>query len=193
MTAVTNSRRQVEIARGLTRDEVARIGAVGLDGAAPDGSPSSLAAGAAEATAGGGSGDGSGDDFVRYPNGGAVRVLELDAEVMRERLSVAGGERFDCVWTSEVVFHLRDRQLLFDSAFALLDPGGCLVMADIFRTERDPESASKRVRDELASIRRNHLCPELGTTEEYAEMARVAGLRERHGPVDITENVAKTW
>ncbi|RYP51417.1 hypothetical protein DL768_003250 [Monosporascus sp. mg162] len=123
---------------------------------------------------------------------GAVRVLDLDMEQMREHLGGARGETFDCIWISEVLFRLHGRQLFFDSAFALLDPGGCLVMADVFRAAHDPAS-SRRTQKELASIRRNHLCPQLGTVDEYAQMAREAGFRPRHEPVDITKNVAKTW
>lgn len=173
VTAITNSRRQVEIARELTVAEVAKMG-----------SPSSSPPSAPGST-----------DFVQYPSsasssGGAVRVLELDVEQMREHL---GGETFNCIWISEVVFHLHTRQLFFDSAFALLQPGGCLVIADIFRAAQDPASSSKRTEKELASIRRNHLCPQLGTIDEYTQMAQRAGLRVRHEPMDITKNVTQTW
>lgn len=177
MTAITNSRRQVEIARELATAEVARMR-----------SPSSSPLLASDST-----------DFVQYPShassagAGAVRVLDLDVEQMREHLGAARGETFDCIWISEVVFHLHARQLFFDSAFALLDPGGCLVIADIFRAAHDPASSSKRTQKELASIRRNHLCPQLGTVNEYRQMASEAGFRSRHEPMDITKNVAKTW
>ncbi|KAI4231123.1 MAG: hypothetical protein L6R40_007838, partial [Gallowayella cf. fulva] len=178
VTAITNSRRQVEIARELTAVEAARMR-----------SPSSSPPLALDST-----------DFVQYPSSassagdgaGAVRVLHLDVEQMREHLGGARGEKFDCIWISEVVFHLHARQLFFDSAFALLDPGGCLVIADIFRTAHDPASSSKRTQKELASIRRNHLCPQLGTVDEYRQMAEKAGFRLRHEPMDITKNVAKT-
>ncbi|KAK4203179.1 gamma-tocopherol methyltransferase-like protein [Triangularia verruculosa] len=178
VTAITNSKRQVEIARKLTADEVAGLSSK---------SPPSLAA-----EPGNSSTDG---DFVQYPGGdgaGAVRVLHLDVAQMREHLG-GKGETFDCVWISEVVFHLQNRQLFMDSAFALLAPGGCLVIADIFRTAPDPASAPKRVQHELASIRRNHLCPELGTVDEYNQMASRVGFRPRREPMDITKNVAKTW
>ena len=177
VTAITNSRRQVEIARELAAAEVARM-------RSPSSSPP-LAPGST--------------DFVQYPSSassagaGAVRVLDLDVEQMREHLGATRGETFDCVWISEVVFHLHARQLFFDSAFALLDPGGCLVIADIFRAAHDPASSSKGTQKELASIRRNHLCPQLGTVNEYRQMASEAGFRPRHEPIDITKNVAKTW
>jgi tocopherol O-methyltransferase len=172
VTAITNSRRQIEIGRELTVKEVTKLSSTS---SSPPSAPASNA-------------------FVQYPStssvGGAVRVLNIDIEQMREKLS---GETFDCVWTSEVVFHLHARQLFFDSAFALLDSGGCLVIADIFRTAQDPASSSKRTQKELASIRRNHLCPELGTVDEYKQMASEAGFRLRHEPMDITKNVVRTW
>lgn len=177
VTAITNSRRQVEIARQLTAAEVARMRS---SSSSPSSAPGST-------------------DFVQYPSSasstgaGAVRVLDLAVEQMREHLGGARGETFDCIWVSEVVFHLHERQLFFDSAFALLDPGGCLVIADIFRAAQDPASSSKRTQKELASIRRNHLCPQLGTVDEYTQMAREAGFQPRHEPMDITKNVAKTW
>lgn len=124
---------------------------------------------------------------------GAVRILDLDIEQMQQHLVGTLGETFDCVWMSEVVFHLHARQLCFDSAFALLDPGGCMIIADIFRATHDPASAAKREQKELASIRRNHLCPQLGTVEEYTQMARLSGFRLRHEPIDVTKNVARTW
>ncbi|KAI0198159.1 S-adenosyl-L-methionine-dependent methyltransferase [Astrocystis sublimbata] len=181
VTAVTNSRRQVEIARELTATEVAK--ARGSPTPKPQLSNNS---------------NSSGSEFVEYPSSpslaaaGAVRVLNLDVEQMREHLA---GESFDCVWISEVVFHLHARKLFFDSAFALLDHGGCLVIADIFRSAADPASGPepKRTQKELASIRRNHLCPQLGTVDEYTQMAREAGFHPRHEPIDITENVVKTW
>lgn len=140
-------------------------------------------------------------NFMQYPssassadvNVGAVRVLNLDVEQMREHLGRARGETFDCIWVSEAVFHLHARQLFSDSAFALLEPSGCLVIAEIFREAHDPASSSKRTQKELASIRRNHLCPQLGTMDEYRQMALEAGFRPRHEPMDITENVARTW
>jgi len=168
VTAITNSRRQVDMARELTAAEGVRMR-----------SPSSTPP--------------LGTDFVQLLSSagtGAVRVLDLDVEHMREHLE---GETFDCIWTSEVVFHLHARKLCFDSAFALLDSGGCFVIADIFRTAHDPASSSKRTQKELASIRRNHLCPQLGTVDEYTQMAREAGFRPRHEPMDITKNVARTW
>ncbi|KAL9607237.1 MAG: hypothetical protein Q9167_007832 [Letrouitia subvulpina] len=80
VTAITNSRRQVEIARELTSAEVARMRS---SSSSPPLAPSST-------------------DFVQYPSSassagaGAVRVLDLDVEQMREHFEGAGGETFDC-------------------------------------------------------------------------------------------------
>lgn len=87
------------------------------------------------------------------------------------------GETSDCVWISEVVFHPHARPLVFDSAFALLDPEGCLIIADLYRAAHDPTSSSStRTQKELASIRRKHLCPQLGTVDEYTQMVRKTGV-----------------
>ncbi|CAH0050441.1 unnamed protein product [Clonostachys solani] len=173
VTGITNSQRQVEIARGLMAAEVAKLG-----------SPSSSSP--------------PSTDFVQYPSpasaegsdAGAVRILHLDFEQMREYLGAERDEKFDCVWVSEVVFHLHGRKLFFDSASALLEPGGCIVVADMFRTAEKPSASAQK---ELDSISRNHMCPLLGTVNEYTQMARDAGLSPRHEPIDITKSVAKTW
>jgi tocopherol O-methyltransferase len=179
VTAITNSRRQVEIARKLTAEE-ARKGSPSSSTTTPTLDNTEFVQLSSSTSSGG-------------TDAGAVRVLDLDIEKMREHLAGTLGETFDCVWMSEVMFHLDARQLCFESAFALLDPKGCFVIADIFRTAADPASSSKRVQKELASIRRNHLCPQLGTVDEYIQMAKKAGFRLRDEPLDITKNVAKTW
>ncbi|KAK3385757.1 tocopherol O-methyltransferase [Podospora didyma] len=181
VTAITNSQRQVEIARELTAKEVATLKTTTTT-TTPSAEPAALSTSINSST----------DDFQQYPgeNAGAVRVLHLDVAQMRESLAL---EKFDVVWISEVVFHLHDRQLFFDSAFSVLESGGCLVIADIFRTAADPAKASKAVQKELASIRRNHLCPELGTVDEYNAMASQAGFRPRAEALDITKGVTKTW
>lgn len=185
VTAITNSRRQVEMARELATAEVAKLGSSSSSSSSSPPPPPPTSAP---------TGKSPDDDFVQYPgaDGGAVRVLELDIDDMREELVTARGETFDCVWISEVVFHLDKKQLLFDSASALLGPGGRLVISDTFSTAPDSASSPRRTRKQVASIERNHLC-QLGTVDEYAEMAKRAGLRPRGEPLEITENVAKTW
>lgn len=136
VTAITNSERQVEIARELVAAEAAK-------GSLPPSSPPPSTPGS--------------PGFIQYPDtgGSALRVLELDIYQMGERLGGDQGEKFDCFWSSEVIFHLHERQRFFDSSFALLGPGGCLVIADIFRTAADPTSSSRGIQKELASILRN--------------------------------------
>jgi tocopherol O-methyltransferase len=130
---------------------------------------------------------------IKYPDTGSVRVLDLDIDQMGERLGGDQGEKLDCVWSSEVIFHLHERQLFFNSAFMILQPKACLVIADIFRTAAGPALSSKGTQKELTSIRRNHICPELGTADEYTKMAQKAGFRIRHEPIEIIKNVTKTW
>lgn len=64
---------------------------------------------------------------------GSVRFLELDAERMAEYFPTQGV--FDCVWISEAMSHLPDKQLFFQNAMKLLRPGGKLVVADWFRAD----------------------------------------------------------
>ena len=40
---------------------------------------------------------------------------------------------FDCVWISEAMSHLPDKELFFKNASALLNGGGKLVVADWFK------------------------------------------------------------
>lgn len=75
------------------------------------------------------------DDFANIGDG-KVRYLELDAEEMGEFFTKEP-ERFsfDCVWISEAMSHLPDKELFFRNAEALLNPGGKLVVADWFKAE----------------------------------------------------------
>jgi len=68
--------------------------------------------------------------------GGEVRFLELDAEKMGEYFtSEQNKETFDCVWISEAMSHLPNKELFFRNAELLLKPGGKLVIADWFKKE----------------------------------------------------------
>lgn len=84
-----------------------------------------------------GAGDGSkgSGDFVDLGDG-AVRYLELDAEKLGD-YSSSGLEpaSFDCVWISEALSHLPDKELFFRNASELLNEGGKLVIADWFKAE----------------------------------------------------------
>lgn len=71
------------------------------------------------------------DGFVRLIDG-RVRFVELDAEKMGEVFSETA---FDCVWISEALSHIPDKELFFRNASKLLKPGGKLVVADWFKAE----------------------------------------------------------
>ena len=67
---------------------------------------------------------------------GGVRFLELDAEKMGDFFNEPGTRAtFDCVWISEALSHLPDKELFFRNAWMLLNVGGKLVVADWFRAE----------------------------------------------------------
>jgi len=67
---------------------------------------------------------------------GEVRYVEQDAEKMGDYFSTPPNTvTFDCVWISEAMSHLPDKELFFRNASALLNPGGKLVVADWFKAE----------------------------------------------------------
>lgn len=68
---------------------------------------------------------------------GKVQYLELDAEKMGDFFTTPpNSTTFDCVWISEAMSHLPDKQLFFDNAYKLLKPQGKLVVADWFKTKK---------------------------------------------------------
>ncbi|KAL8628093.1 hypothetical protein Q9189_006197 [Teloschistes chrysophthalmus] len=71
-------------------------------------------------------------ESIKFANG-SVRFLELDAERMAEHFPTQGV--FDCVWITEAMSHLPDKQLFFHNVMKLLRPGGRLVVADWFRAD----------------------------------------------------------
>ncbi|KAI8964018.1 S-adenosyl-L-methionine-dependent methyltransferase [Daldinia sp. FL1419] len=167
VTGITISGRQVEIARQITATET--------------GDP-------APAPAGG---------FAKYPSeagkeGGKVRFLELDAEKMLEHFRAGSGEpeTFDCVWISEALSHLPNKELFFSSSFALVKSGGLLVIADWFKA---PDLTPEQESADIKPIEDGMLLPRLYTASEYVALATQAGFRARKEPVDISKDVAKTW
>ena len=67
---------------------------------------------------------------------GSVRFLELDAEKMGDFFNEpATKATFDCVWISEAMSHLPDKELFFRNASMLLNADGELVIADWFKAE----------------------------------------------------------
>lgn len=170
VTGITISGRQVEIARQITAEEIVRTGA-----------------------------EFQLTDVMEYPSndgkpggGGAVRFLELDAEKMVERFGGGAMEKetFDCVWISEALSHLPDKELFFASSYALVGSGGLLVIADWFKAPG--LTADQEVAD-IKPIEDGMLLPRLYTADEYVAMAEKAGFRVRKAPVDISKDVAKTW
>lgn len=170
VTGITISGRQVEIARQVTAAETA---------------------GAAPVSAG---------DFFKYaePKGGAVRFLELDAEKMLEHFHPSSSSApttgdFDCVWISEALSHLPNKELFFSSTFALLRGGGAgsrLVVADWFKA---PGLSPEQEEADTKPIEDGMLLPRLYTVDEYVALAEGAGYKVRQAPVDISKEVAKTW
>ncbi|KAI1655656.1 S-adenosyl-L-methionine-dependent methyltransferase [Daldinia decipiens] len=167
VTGITISGRQVEIARQVTATETG--------GSAP--SPGSFARYADEAGRG----------------GGRVRFLELDAEKMLDHFRPAAGdetETFDCVWISEALSHLPNKELFFSSSFSLVKSGGLLVIADWFKA---PVLSPEQESADIKPIEDGMLLPRLYTADEYVALAAQAGFRARKEPVDISKDVAKTW
>lgn len=73
--------------------------------------------------------------FIKIGDGG-VSFVELDAEKMGSYFSQPAKKlTFDCVWISEAMSHLPDKELFFQNASKLLNAGGKLVVADWFKAE----------------------------------------------------------
>ncbi|KAI1215064.1 S-adenosyl-L-methionine-dependent methyltransferase [Annulohypoxylon truncatum] len=168
VTGITISGRQVQIAKQLTSKEISDSFAV------PPG------------------------DFFNYLGkegkpSGTVRFLELDAEKMLEHFqpTVKEGESFDCVWISEALSHLPNKDLFFSSSFSLLRGGGSrLVIADWFKA---PGLSPEQEEADIKPIEDGMLLPRLYTADEYVEFAKRAGFKIRQKPIDISKEVAKTW
>ncbi|RDL39768.1 uncharacterized protein BP5553_04108 [Venustampulla echinocandica] len=154
VTGVTISGRQVEIARKLTLDDIQ----------APESGSVNPSAGT--------------DGVMKFEGIGSVRFIEPDAENMGEFFTESPNEKkFDCVWISEAMSHLPNKDLFFRNAEKLLNPGGKLVVADWFKDEG------------LNGM----LLPPLCTQADYVRMAEQAGLKGFAEPFDISKQVSKTW
>ncbi|TVY78466.1 putative tocopherol O-methyltransferase-like chloroplastic protein [Lachnellula suecica] len=122
---------------------------------------------------------------------GSVQFIELDAEKMGEYFTTGEkAETFDCVWISEAMSHLPDKQLFFDNAAKLLKPGGKLMVADWFK---DVGLTETQFKADIAPIEDGMLLPPLCTQIEYVEKAKKAGLQVFSEPFDISKQVSKTW
>ena len=94
----------------------------------------------------GGSEPSSDSQVSKLGEQGNVRFIELDAEKMGDFFDE---EMFDCVWISEAMSHLPNKQLFFDNAFKLLKDGGKVVVADWFKSEGLSE---KEFKDDISPI-----------------------------------------
>ncbi|KAI1266253.1 tocopherol O-methyltransferase [Xylariaceae sp. FL1019] len=164
VTGITISGRQVEIAKKLTDSEL-----------------NTTQYGTAQNT-------------KAYPSGGNCNVIELDAEKMLEHFSGDGQSvtSFDGVWISEALSHFPNKPLFFKSAFELLTPGKSsrLVIADWFKA---PNLSPEQEKADIGPIEDGMLLPPICTADQYVEMARQTGFKVRQAPIDISNDVAKTW
>ena len=145
--------------------------------------------------------------FTRLRNG-SVRFLELDAEKMGDFFTASDNNMsFDCIWISEAMSHLPDKELFFRNASVLLSTGGKLVVADWFKAEKltdaQMEADIRPIEGEipLEMLSRHPtdqsedgmLLPGLNTQLEYVHYAKQSGLSVFSPPFDISKEVSKTW
>ncbi|KAL3420337.1 methyltransferase domain-containing protein [Phlyctema vagabunda] len=122
---------------------------------------------------------------------GSVRFVELDAEKMGEFFTTGLEKKdFDCVWISEAMSHLPDKELFFRNAQLLLKQGGKLVIADWFKDENLNE---QQMEADIKPIEDGMLLPPLCTQTDYVKFAEKAGLTVFSEPMDISKQVSKTW
>lgn len=82
-------------------------------------------------------------DATPFGQQGSVQFLELDAETMGDYFSPptstptppTAPTKFDYIWISEALSHMPSKPIIFREAYALLAPGGKVVIADWFRAE----------------------------------------------------------
>ncbi len=126
---------------------------------------------------------------------GSVKFLELDAEKMLDFFeSQSPRPEISCIWISEALSHLPNKENFFSSSFALLSSkaeiNGRLVIADWFKA---PDLCPDQVENDIKPIEDGMLLPRLYTIDEYISLATSAGFTLGDGPHDISKDVAKTW
>lgn len=146
-------------------------------------------------------------DFTEIGNGN-VRFVELDAEKMGDFFTDPERKTtFDCVWISEAMSHLPNKELFFRNASMLLNAGGKLVVADWFKAEgltdaqMDADIKPIEGKNNLKTLSRSDsdqpedgmLLPGLNTQSEYVNIAKQSGLSAFSEPFDISKQVSKTW
>jgi tocopherol O-methyltransferase len=172
VTGITISGHQVQMARRLSK--------VGAEAPTSSQSPSSAGTPVSSNAS-------SLDDAFDHLGQGKVRFQELDAEKMGDHFVLAS---FDAIWISEVMSHLPNKPLFFENAFKLLKPGGRLVIADWFKAEG---LTAAQMESDIKPIEDGMLLPPLCTQQGYVELAEKAGLSILAEPMDISQQVAKTW
>ncbi|MGG7574273.1 SAM-dependent methyltransferase [Streptomyces sirii] len=90
-------------------------------------------------------------------------------------------ERFDVVWSLEVLCHLEDRPRALSEAVRVLRPGGALVFSDIMAAEETPPEAVRPATSRLSM-------PALGTPSRYLDLLSGLGLKATYE--DRTADIA---
>lgn len=153
-----------------------------------------------------GSQEGSPSDTFKLGEG-SVRFIELDAEKMGDFFNAEPNvAKFDCVWISEAMSHLPNKELFFRNAALLLNPGGKLVVADWFKSEDLTEEQFKADISPIEGLDYKFwkellltlhidgmLLPPLCSQADYVRLAKGAGLKIFAEPFDISKQVSKTW
>ncbi|KAH8812346.1 tocopherol O-methyltransferase [Xylogone sp. PMI_703] len=122
---------------------------------------------------------------------GSVQYIELDAEKMGDSFTSEPNETtFDAIWISEAMSHLPDKRLFFKNAELLLKPGGKLIVADWFKAEG---LTDEQMKEDIAPIEDGMLLPPLCTQSDYVHLAKEASLNTFASPLDISQDVSKTW
>lgn len=142
-----------------------------------------------EAEAGGDAESAVDGNSVRLGSG-KVRFLEMDAETMADHFGRGEAGTFDVVWIVEALSHFPNKALFFENAFRVLRPGGKLVLADWFKADGLDAEA---LRNEIKPIEDGMLLPPLCTQMDYVQLAETTGLAVFAEPMDISNQVRKTW
>ena len=115
-------------------------------------------------------------------------LLDFDVQDAAQLDSSFSESQFDVVWVVECSEHLADKSGFIRSCARLLKPGGTLAMAS-WTAVNGGLAGQQQILEDLS---RAMLCPSFGTSEDYLDWIRAAGLR-RIEMVDVTPFVERTW
>ncbi|MGD3105100.1 methyltransferase domain-containing protein [Streptomyces sp. YGL11-2] len=96
-------------------------------------------------------------------------------------------ERFDVVWSLEVLSHVPDKESALAEAVRVLKPGGAVVFSDIMMAEETPAEAVRPAISRLSM-------PNLATPSFYLELLSGLGLKDvefEDRTADITTHYAR--